>query len=505
MPSKTAKVMMIALGSCVLAVLFFLILIVLSRFRHAHILRQMEERAIAPLVELQKRAQLVGMPMPANNLSYNAPEQNLLAHGDVAETEFVIPETQSVDPLGGIASDISDDDFSTDMNFAPAPPKPAKTAAPKDKPKPPKIPEAVVEASSDDDDFMMAFGDEDRNKKRVSTLPKSPGPEDTSVPHEEEEIVFGFDDTFSSPPEHKTQAPITATEIPQVTSEPEEIVFSFDDVSSSKPAAQSTTKPKAPSAATKDSIYESIPLDDLDLVLSSPSLSEGTATGSSSQEMTNPMSDLDLNLDFKLDGPITPSAAEMDTVALPSPFSSSHTGAASTNGALYRMDLTDDTVGKMPATWTGEATDYASLTIVADGAGKCIQYKKTKGEGPTSFGCSFPQISGRLSVEFDIRCDEKNKHLLGFYIEKDSDFRRSVHTVVQCIDMSRPAYLRIFTKPTPYTLSSWRHVKYVIDLPKGLVDGYVDSKLVAEGVRMGTKPIASIHSRFATIPNPLAC
>ena len=30
-------------------------------------------------------------------------------------------------------------------------------------------------------------------------------------------------------------------------------------------------------------------------------------------------------------------------------------------------------------------------------------------------------------------------------------------------------------------------MRYVIDLDEGLVDGYVDEELVAEGVRMGTK------------------
>jgi hypothetical protein len=143
----------------------------------------------------------------------------------------------------------------------------------------------------------------------------------------------------------------------------------------------------------------------------------------------------------------------------------------------------------MPQGWNGANTPYAQLSVVADpdGHGNCMLFQKTVGDGPTSYSRAFPDITGKVRVEFDIRCDEKNKHLLGFYVEKDGDFRRSVHTVVQCVDPSSPAHLRVFTRPMPYQLGEWRHVKYIIDLVDGMVDGYVNDQLVAEGVRMGTR------------------
>ena len=57
---------------------------------------------------------------------------------------------------------------------------------------------------------------------------------------------------------------------------------------------------------------------------------------------------------------------------------------------------------------------------------------------------------------------------------------------MQSTGANTPSHLRVFTRPTSYQLKSWRHVRYVVDLPAGLVDGYVDGQLVAEGIRMGT-------------------
>ncbi len=159
-------------------------------------------------------------------------------------------------------------------------------------------------------------------------------------------------------------------------------------------------------------------------------------------------------------------------------------------GVLFAQDLASDTVGQMPSGWKGEEVPDAALTVVEDpdGSGeKCLLFQKTGEVVGTSFSCHFKEVRGNIVIEYDIRCDEKNKHLLGLYVEADSDFRRSVHTVVQCTDPAKPAHLRVFTQPADYVMGQWAHIKYIVDLGEGLVDGYVDDQLVAEGVRMGTR------------------
>ena len=505
----------------VIAGLFFLY--VVMRRKHANILLQMEERAIQPLQDLRDKTMvLANGGGGGGGLAFGGPQ--FLPNTDTSDAEFMIPDKSSTDFDAGM------DDFNPDsvvVSPSPAPVSPRAEVKTQEV-RVERKPASAVE--SGDDDFLVDFGDEEeKNKnKRVSTLPRSPS-DVTPVPGGEaqpEEIAFSFDDLqtegFDSQPP-KTEAPITATEIPVSSNDnSDELVFNFDDSTSTGTGSQtsreasssgfempqpSSPKAKQPASAPKpeDSIYESISLDDLSLDLNNPSLpSDRTSTsGGTETSSSNPLTkDLDLNLDLRIDMPadtstgtspaFSPDMMNDGTRSLtPSAMlSGSDTSAGDGNGIMFQQNFDAEATGALPQEWRGDNSSYATLKVVDDPdgtGGHCLEFRKDKGDGPTSFARTFPEISGRIGVEFDVRCDEKNKHLLGFYIEKDGDFRRSVHTVIQCIDIERPAYLRIFTKPTPYTLGSWRHIKYIIDLPNGLVDGYVDNKLVAEGVRMGTK------------------
>src|SRR5690606_38339906 len=144
-------------------------------------------------------------------------------------------------------------------------------------------------------------------------------------------------------------------------------------------------------------------------------------------------------------------------------------------------------VGKTPRNWRG-FYDYASLTVAGEGDERCMRFEKKQGIGSAYYSCRFQEASGRVIVEFDIRCDDKNKYLLGFYIEKDEDFRQSIHTIVHRSRSKSEPTLRIQGEPVPYEFETWRHVRFEIDLPRHLVDGYVDDKLVASGVRLTTCP-----------------
>lgn len=172
---------------------------------------------------------------------------------------------------------------------------------------------------------------------------------------------------------------------------------------------------------------------------------------------------------------------------------------------IFEQNFDDQQAGETPANWEG-GYDYASLSVVPreDGkGGNCMKFEKLSGTGSAYYSCKFPDASGRLVAEFDLRCDHKNKYLLGFYIEKDGDFRHSVHTVVHR-DISNPdkVTLRLQNEPTPYKLKEWVHVRLLIDLPRSMVDAHVDGEGVGLGVRLASRPKAintlSIRDNLAT-------
>jgi hypothetical protein len=131
-----------------------------------------------------------------------------------------------------------------------------------------------------------------------------------------------------------------------------------------------------------------------------------------------------------------------------------------------------------------------------------MRFEKRSGSGSAYFSCRFPEIEGKVGVEFDLRCDDKNKYLLGFYIEKDEDFRQSIHTIVHRTSPQVSPTLRVQGEPTQYSLGTWRHMKYEIDLKSNTVNGFVDGTLVASGVKLATPPSSvntlSIRDNLAT-------
>jgi hypothetical protein len=160
-----------------------------------------------------------------------------------------------------------------------------------------------------------------------------------------------------------------------------------------------------------------------------------------------------------------------------------------TSDEFYAQSFEDEEVGAAPRNWRG-SYDYANLTIVQrDGGGKCMQFEKRSGSGSAYYACRFPDASGKVVVEFDMKCEDKNKYLLGFYIEKDEDFRHSIHTVVhKDAGKGEKVTIRLQNESAPYTLGEWVHIKFLVDLTRHLVDGYVNDKPVAIGVRLVSRP-----------------
>jgi hypothetical protein len=199
------------------------------------------------------------------------------------------------------------------------------------------------------------------------------------------------------------------------------------------------------------------------------------------------------------------SAAETVTVAPAASATPATPAVAVADGFYYRQDFDDEVPGSPPRNWTGEY-DYATLTVDSEnavaGSKACLKFEKKTGAGSANYVCSFPKASGRVIVEFDIRCDEKNKYLLGLYIERDEDFKQSVHTIIHRLDSKSQPSLRLQGEPVPYELGTWRHVKYDLNLLAGIVSAYVDGQPVVKEVKLPTIPpyvnTLSIRDNLAT-------
>ncbi len=368
----------------------------------------------------------------------------------------------------------------------------------------PEMTPALGTGGGDDMGFTFDFGggstSSDFDTQGAITASVFPTEEESSSSSLDDDLSFSFHDTVA---ENKAKAPVEEEEVAEEEHEP----LSLDLGSFGASEAQPEQAP-APTASDEDSLS----LGDLTFEIATPeeSFSPDTAptqalpselySGSYESPLAaepapgfaetpsfamgaNPL--MDDGLDFGL--PSAPVAPEPTAPTLKLDSSPAQPLAP---GVLFAQDFAEDGVGQIPSGWQGEPVADAALTVVEDpdGSGeKCLLFQKTGETASTSFSCRFKEVRGNIVIEYDIRCDEKNKHLLGLYVEADSDFRRSVHTVVQCTDPSKPAHLRVFTQPADYEMGCWAHIKYVVDLGEGLVDGYVDDRLVAEGVHMGTR------------------
>lgn len=470
---------------------FFLFLLVTvglyfaGRARYNRMMQQVREEAIQPLQQLQSSGQL-GASSPAALEQQSEP--GLLAQSDSTDAEYMIPDKQSGqgEDSGPFSTDDSDDmnDFG-DMDFGGGT---VEAEGAESEPAP---------AEEEEDEFLVDFNEPDDADSHKSTfLPK--GDEESSGEDSVDELVFSFDEEgeggeAESP---KEEGPITAMEVDNSEEPMEDIVFNFDDTDTS--AEESAPEP-VPEPEPEEFIE---PTQKIEPPTSEPPGLEPIAMGDdsqdSSQEEDSSLPDLDFNLDDMGgdDDDVLPALDEGDDdlPAMDLDFGDdegeaglTQMVAAGAGNALFSHAFENDKEGAFPEGWKGENTDYATLEVVSGEKGKCLKFTKTEGKGPTQFSMAFPDVTGKLQIEYDIRCDEKNKHLLGVYVEKDGNYRHSIHTVVQHTSAESENFLRVFTRSAPYQMGTWRHVCYVVDLAAGVVDGYVDNELVAEGVRMGTQ------------------
>jgi len=207
-----------------------------------------------------------------------------------------------------------------------------------------------------------------------------------------------------------------------------------------------------------------------------------------------------------LENDIEMAMSEMQTKKEPAPTPKAEPTVKEKAGEIIFSDGFEDTpVGAQPSKWAG-SYDFSKLIVVESPEGspskKALLFEKQKGSGSAYYSCNFGNVSGRFALEFDLRCDDKNKYLLGIYIEKDTDFRQSVHTIIHKTDASPQPNIRLHGESVPYEFKNWCHIKYEVNLIEGTVDGYFDGKLVVDRARLAGSPkymnTLSIRDNLAT-------
>lgn len=228
--------------------------------------------------------------------------------------------------------------------------------------------------------------------------------------------------------------------------------------------------------------------------ITTPMPGSGTATPTPSAGTAN-MPDLDAILRQTISetqgvpGQAAATSGDSPTAVIPAVGAGSDAGGAD-SGTIFQQDFSSLSIGEQPAEWKG---DYDHASLVVDPAsgrngGPALKFEKRSGAGSASYHCQFPKAAGHVIVEFDVRCDDKNKYLLGVYVEKDEDFKQSVHTIVHRLDSRTQPSLRVQGEPVPYELGSWRQVRFDLNLLTGIVSAYVDGDQVVKDAKLPTIP-----------------
>lgn len=174
------------------------------------------------------------------------------------------------------------------------------------------------------------------------------------------------------------------------------------------------------------------------------------------------------------------------------------------NNEIYQQNFDSYEAGTKPNEWRGEF-EFATLSVQRDPESTraaILKYVKPTASGSATYHCKFPPAKGFVTAEFEVRCDEKNKYLLGIYLEKDEDFRQSFHTIIQRLDESSPASLRIQGEPVPYEMGTWSKIRFELDLNTGKASSFVNNELVAADITIPNPPDSintiSIRDNLAT-------
>jgi hypothetical protein len=170
------------------------------------------------------------------------------------------------------------------------------------------------------------------------------------------------------------------------------------------------------------------------------------------------------------------------------PFAS----AAENNQAVgFEQDFETDVQGQTPSEWKGDYP-FAKLTVQSEtpprGSQQYACFEKNDGVGKALFTRAFPKIEGKVGIEFDLCCNDKNKFLLGVYVERDGDFQHAIHTKILRSEAQTTPTIHLQGESAPYLLGSWARIKYVVDLTAGKLDSFIDNTRVGRDVPLEPNP-----------------
>lgn len=511
-------------GALVIVVILVLLIWMRGRKRHMELMRKVQEiTSIRPMRELEGGGQqLLGEGMASATDS------------DIFSPRPPAIDAQPGDPLGGIVSSEpapkgkkdkkfkkgkdkeaeenipagvaagedmglsglsmgSGDDMGFDDIFGSSEPKVAPIASPAEDTTARMSAEPTVQspAAEVDDIFGNLFAED-----------KSDGPSEVPAEQHTASVPAGASSMLASVPKDDTLAPISFDEMVAVGSRHEEKPTESSFETSDLLAAFDNSIPSAPETTTDGNGNQGD-----ERFGDSPFASMfGDSTAGPDDSNVSALKEDDTEIpSIKLD-------AVAETTANPAPLSLSNKPADATAdlpafsfddlAPLSALDTTDvpsgvelnfegETVGQMPNGWEGDYP-YSTLTVQADtpvkGTHQYICFTKKEGTGKALYTYRFGAVSGLVGIEFDLRCNDKNKFLLGFYVEKDGDFQQSIHTKILRSEAQTTPTIHMQGEPAPYLLGSWTHIKYLVDLKTGKLNGYIDSTHVVRDLPLQQIP-----------------
>lgn len=477
--SQQKNLILIALGGlgAVTLILFWIFFSV--RRRNRMLLEQMRSLTLKPMMEISGSgggaASLGGGQASAGSLRGGSPvaldEPNAPA-GSSSDLDAPPADPSSLDIFApSDTSPLTDLDtpseFETPLESGPAPTPAPEPPAAEPEPEPSSLFGTLEE---DEEEHSVLDMEEVRQEKRMPVVVDDP---DSDV-------------SLRLPEESPEPAPTVVDD-----SSEDESPFSMLEGTEEK----KTAKPAATGLHTSEGEEEE---DQIDLSIS---LGDEPPTAEAPSSALEELDGLPSGGDLDISEALTPPPAEvestpidLDMIGVEMPAGEAAPQASGGAGVFHAQAFDDEAVGSAPKGWTGgeDEYDFASLTVgnetPAGDSGGYLKFEKPDGKGSAYYSCKFPDATGQVEIEFDLRCDEKNKFLLGFYVEKDGDFRQSIHTIVHQPDTAGGASLRVQGEAIPYEMGSWRHVKYLVNLSTGRLTGYVDGETVLDDIRLTNCP-----------------
>ncbi|MCE5230340.1 hypothetical protein LLG95_12210 [bacterium] len=500
---------------------FVMLLLVWSRGRkrHQELMRKVQEiTTIRPMRELGTNE----TPLLGAGPSAKAAEPDIFTPRTPRPSAPVVTEDMMAnagDPLAGMA---------------PAEPAPAPAAAPekekkgffgrkkkaKEEPKAPEPAEAPIPGSATNESLDALFGG--ATETAQSETMKTPEPEPVAAEPKAMADDFNLDDIFggttpSPAPKAAAQAPEAAPAMASAPADEDPFASLFNESPAPKPAPVAAGQ--AQPAESQEPVViggASVPeADNTDLL----SIFDEVAGGNIDGDQTRPQEKIEMAQDdpfaqlmgsaptarpddeteipgIKLDEPAAespfsfsldqPDSSPTKTQAIPDFVTGGGNGASGVS-----LDFEDDALGQSPQGWEGHY-DYAKLTVEADtpckSGNQYIRFQKHEGNGKAHYRFHFADVGGVVGIEFDLCCNDKNKFLLGFYVERDGDFQQSVHTKILRSEAQTTPTIHMQGEAAPYLLGSWAHIKYIVDMNQGRINGYIDSTHVVRDLPLNPNP-----------------